>query len=409
MLLELSEKPTRTQLTRFHKSIEALAPDEIAILRMPKVVTELHPLIFGSVLQAIMTWGQMTSHTVLEIPWSHAELGGLLDAIQDSEYFVTAVILAEAVRTSDGIDVSENAQECATSALAQRNSFSDLAPGSHGAVILPTHLPRLASSPDLHAMTAGRQAIEEEARTLYHDIWPDGEQPDGLRKPWRAQGEVGVPPEDPTHITRIAWPSSHPLSPSDKAFQPVIRRRLSPNPDSMLHAHDSSVSGRDVSDQLGEVLFELVQNTEWHTLTQRGGLSGRGCRIVRVDAVNFSTLKLPDLEQDERHLSGYLGNLLHDASSDSVRLGVVSVIDSGIGLARSAARALGNDAVDDKNEVQFLMKALEKSIRVSHRSLGKHRTASRPTDLDERTRIHGDSHRKSRDPTRLRREPIRAS
>ncbi len=189
------------------------------------------------------------------------------------------------------------------------------------------------------------------------------------------QDEQLVPEQAPTHITRTEWPVGHPLAESATPFVPLASRTLSPTGRALELATQTRVQERRISDEVGEVLFELIQNTEWHGLPPQSG-NGRGCRVVSFDVAKTSRSTLPSLPETDSYFARYAEALLDEFAADpsvdsSVLLGVATIVDSGLGLARSAASALKQDHLfTTSNEVTYLIKALDKSVRVSRRAMG---------------------------------------
>jgi hypothetical protein len=131
------------------------------------------------------------------------------------------------------------------------------------------------------------------------------------------------------------------------------------------------VQSKPVTDDIGEVLFELVQNTEWHTARRPGGRTGRNVRVITFDRVVMGAQQIAALREEDSSFARYVENCLrvHSQGARNVTLGVASIIDTGVGFARTAALASGA-TVDESNEISFLIAALGKTVRTSRAQMG---------------------------------------
>ncbi|WP_152594882.1 hypothetical protein [Microbacterium profundi] len=361
-----------------HHAIEAHDPTKPLVLNLPATLPDGGLSDYGLRMQAILTWGQRATRPVLRLAdYEHGDDGTIFhDA---SDFHLVAASLAHGIFDRDGNEVTSDLIPLLRMALAMRRELPELSPahlelGRHS-IILASHLPRQSRSLDLHTKRDGTWGIEEESRTLYHDIWPEYGVDDSLRDPWMEQDEQLLPERAPTHIARTEWPVGHPLVEIGTPFTPLALRTLSPAGRALELATQTRVQQRRISDEVGEVLFELIQNTEWHGLPPQSG-NGRGCRIVSFDVVRMQRSAVSALPETDSYFARYVEALLDDLTEDrsantSVLLGVATVVDSGLGLARSAAAALKEEHLfSETNEVNYLIKALDKSVRVSRRAMG---------------------------------------
>lgn len=377
-VLRLPRSGERAEWLRLHETIESHDRTAPLVLELPPALPEGGLSDYGLTMQAILTWGQLATRPVLRLAAYEHSIG---DAAFDdaSDFHVVAASLAHEILDGEGNDVTAALTPMLRIALANRRELPSLSPedlerGRHS-ILLASHLPRQKHSLDLHTRNGESWCIEEEARTLFHDLWPQQGAPRSLRDPWMEQDERLVPDSLPTHIARTQWPPGHPLADSDIDFTPLARRTLTPTGRALDLATQARVQERHISDEVGEILFELIQNTEWHGLPPQSG-NGRGCRVVSFDVQRVHRASLEDLPETDSYFARYVKTLFDDltptgTSDDAVFLGVASIVDSGLGLARSAAAALKEDHLfDQRSEVNYLLKALDKSVRVSRRAMG---------------------------------------
>jgi hypothetical protein len=131
---------------------------------------------------------------------------------------VLAVTLASKVHGPDGEDITDVLQPRVRDVLEKRNVLTAHAGDGEGtswALLLASHTFSNKTSVELHAPWDGKLAIEETARTLYHDVWPASTLPHALRPAMVEFGEVAVPVSEPTHVTREMVPEDHPRPPAD--------------------------------------------------------------------------------------------------------------------------------------------------------------------------------------------------
>ncbi|WP_344341018.1 hypothetical protein [Agrococcus versicolor] len=232
------------------------------------------------------------------------------------------------------------------------------------ALVLANHLLPFQRSPDLHIKGQGGVEIEESARTLFHDLWSPLERTSSLRAPMGHIGEVLTREGERDVVRRDRWQEWHPATLQGQKFMPLAHRliRVRERAQDILAR---KLRGADsVVDALGAVVFELVQNTEWHASTPPLA-PPTNCRIVEASETRRSWPS-----EDTSHFDRYVRSVLTLREAErggqrpvAVTLAVISIIDSGPGLARSAAHAIGKASeFSPANEMQFLIKALSKSV-----------------------------------------------
>jgi len=129
-------------------------------------------------------------------------------------------------------------------------------------------------------------------------------------------------------------------------------------------------------DVVGEILFELIQNTEWHATKWPGGRTGANCRVIHFREFSFTRDQLREAEKFDPHFVAYVRTVANFALERQkhithVRFGAATIVDSGAGLARSVALSLDEEhLLDNRTEVGYLIRALNKSLKVRRADMG---------------------------------------
>lgn len=369
-VIELRPDSTRAQARHAHEILGETDPRSTVTLRLAADLRPTTPGQSSAWLQLVLTWGQNFDERILELP---EQTSRDLTAGEDlSDLLILAVFLASSVRC-DGRDITDEVAPIAREALEARNRLTV----HHGDGEVPTSSILLAehtftnnTSPELHERWEGNLAIEESARTLYHDVWPTAGTSEPLRKPFSEFGEHEAPPEAPTHITRASLDTGG-------DFVPLSTR--APRPRGLAYELATAVrqQPKPLQEEIGEILFELAQNTEWHALEQAGGRTGANCRAVTFREYRYGREELAAAMTFDPQFVRYVVAVANHTQSltgrrvDSLSIGTITVVDSGIGLARSAAMSIGEGHLyAPETEVGYLTKALAKSLRSRRRMLG---------------------------------------
>lgn len=374
--IQLEQTSSRSQLRELHETLAALDADAVVALN---IGSELHPRTpgqFSAWLQLVLTWGQNFHNRQLHLTAATISRTGEAAALSDIE--VLAVTLASSVHGPDGGDITDDLQQRVRDVLVERNVLTEHAgdgDGTSWSLLLASHTFSNKTSVELHAPWEGKLAIEETARTLYHDVWPSPTPPHALRPVMVEFGEEAVPPSQPTHVTRELVPEGHP-KPRDGVFVNLGRR--APQPRGMAYELATAVrqQPKPLHDEVGEILFELVQNTEWHATRWPGGRTGANCRVVHFREFSFTREQLREAEEFDPHFVAYVRTVANFALERQkhiarVRFGAATIVDSGAGLARSVALSLDEEhLLSNHTEVGYLIKALNKSLKVRRADMG---------------------------------------
>lgn len=371
----LEPSATRSELREAHELIDSVHGAPVTLV----LGTRLHPTTPGQYsawMQLVLTWGQDTEDRVLKLDPHTVSRIGKREPLSDIE--VIAVLLAQQVRASNQ-DVTAQVQQLVREVLVERNVLTAHTGDGEDetlSLLLAAHTFTNRTSPELHAPWEGELAIEETARTLYHDIWPLSISRPELRPPLLEFGEVALPLGTPTHITRTTAAGGRTAGTEDSSMSLGAR---APRVRGLALELATEVRQRPlpVHDEIGEILFELVQNTEWHAAKWAGGRTGANCRVVAFREYAYETGHLASAEEFDRGFVAYTRALAQSAQSRSERqitrvvLGSITIIDSGVGLARSVALSLDEEhLLSPETEIRYLIAALSKNLKRRRVDLG---------------------------------------
>lgn len=362
----LGPATTRSELRDAHTRL-AEGDGESATLVLDDGLHSTTPGQFSAWMQMVFTWGQDVIGRNLELTAATVERFQTRTSLSDVEVF--AAILAESI-TSGGTDVTSDVQEAAREVLVQRDALTKHDGDGEGAMsslLLAAHTFSNQTSPDLHARWEGKLGIEESARTLYHDIWPSGMP---VRKPLLEFGEVTVRAGEHAYVTRRAG--------ADGQFATLAARAPQIRGLALELATTVRQQPKPVREEVGELLFELVQNTEWHAVEQSGGRTGANCRALSFREYTFDADDLDAARLYDPPFATYARSILDKVREErghpevhQVTLGTMTIVDSGVGLARSVAAALGEeDRLTRNTEISYLIRALSKHLRRRRFELG---------------------------------------
>lgn len=373
--IHLEWSTTRSELRQAHELIAELDGSPVA-LALGQSLRPNTPGQYGAWIQLVLMWGQDTTQRVLLLETDTIARISRGQPLSDVE--IVAVLLAEEVWNGD-VNVTEQVQPPARTEFVKRNVLTaHTGDGDEltSSLLLASHIFSNLTSPELHAAWEGELAVEETARTLYHDIWPMDTAPQVLRQPLPEFGEVAVPGNTPTHITRTE------LIPGDSNgaathFSSLGARAPRQRGVALELASQHRSREKPVYDEVGEMLFELVQNTEWHASKWPGGRTGANCRVVSFREYSFDPGQLNAAEIFDPNFVKYVRAAAQSAQRrlkrkvTRVTLGSATVIDSGVGLARSVAMSLDEEhLLTPQTEVSYLIKALSKNLKRRRVDLG---------------------------------------
>lgn len=373
--IRLEPSTTRSELRDAHEAISA--GDGAAVtLTIGDNLQALTPGQFSAWMQLILTWGQDVIGRTLELSPEALERVQSRAPLSDIE--VLAILLAEVIVVAN-VDVTSDVQPPVRDVLAERNVLTQHQGDGAAAtwsLLLAAHTFTNRTSPDLHAAWEGELAVEETARTLYHDIWPLHSAPNALRAPLLEFGELAVPNRAPTHITRGVT-TERTLNGQTQPFVNLGARAPRTRGLALSLATEVRQQSKPLHDEVGEMLFELVQNTEWHAAKWAGGRTGANCRAITFREYSYDRDQLQAAEAFDPNFVAYVRAAADYAQQRVGRrveraiFGSVTVIDSGVGLARSVALSLDEEhLLSGETEVRYLIAALSKNLKRRRVDLG---------------------------------------
>lgn len=367
--IALNSYSTREQLREANLAL-ADASDEVT-LALEDALAPRTPNQLASWTQLVLTWGQNLEQRLLEL--STDTVRAFVQGRPPSDIEVLAVFLAGRVVDGDGEDVTDVVRGPARVALGRRNTLTHH--DSSASVLLAAHSFTNRTSLDLHALWEGKPAIDETARTLYHDVWPNPDAPTVIRPALLEFGERALTSGDTVRVARTSYPDGHPRA--GEAFASLGARAPRPRGAALAMATEARHQPKPLHDEIGEILFELMQNTEWHAAQWAGGRTGANCRALSFREFSFDPAELNDADRFDPAFVAYARAAVTAAQQrmggrvSRASFGSISVIDSGVGLARSVALSLGDEApLSEGAEINYLIQALSKSIRVRRADMG---------------------------------------
>lgn len=376
-LFNLSAEVSPDELQAFYGALAAGGEPPILELTEPPSSFEALPAVkYDALVQALLSWARHPGLSHLRV--SEKLLEPRSDPLKASDIYLIVCLLADTINGNSRKDLSKEFRMRFLEALENRNTMGSIAGSANRScsIVLPTHGLRFTSSPDLHAHLDGLPAIEENARTLYHNVWPSADLTHALRDPLYYEGEAIISAPDGVSklLTREQWPKNYPLSKIEGKFRPLVWRGSSFREPASKELRRTLFNADKAVDDLGAAVYELVQNTEWHALGPGRMQQGAGCRLVRFKEDIILKQDLDEIGQFHRGLEVYARALFESppvtlqGNVSSVTLLSVSVIDSGIGIARSAAASVGElHLYKPSSEIRYLRLALSKTLESTKR------------------------------------------
>lgn len=333
-------------------------------LVLPARPTYSSPLSVSLVTQAVLTWGThpaaSTVATDLDLNDPRAE-----EVLARNSPLLAATQLATTIETREGVNVTERVRAIASAALDLSSDLpqagTGASVGSDRTIIAVDHVPD---------------------RDRPRGIYPRG-QLDEAARPFFA-GKIGMD----TRGFRGRLPLGH------RAL--AVGGQL-PNSWGEKYAGAGSA--------LGMILFELLQNTDIHARnTVYGKPLPRSVRLAHIRGIGQTRDVLARSEPANHHLMRFYSQAQAAdgaAARDWLRFIVVSVIDSGPGLARTLLRRENIVAPSPRQEMQYFLRALRMtssgSTREPMRGLGLRRVQTFVSALGGYARVRSGRYEVHRD------------
>lgn len=264
-------------------------------LQLAGTTTTTNPLAIPQALLAVISWSHMNRE--IRTQFSFEDTANAAKKLQRNTVLLTGILMSEKVTAPGGVDVTVGAYRAALAALEQADTIptpgSGVSVGSERSIVAVDHIPALRAPKGLYQYTSKGPSIGPQAVDVY------------------AKKSLAFP--------RHQWP----LGWRVMGLSPVGLR------------HDAQFA--EDAYELGKALFELVQNTHEHALTNAlGARFTHSVRGVHVRALTQPRGRLVASARGQNDLAEYFaafptGGPL--AADDQLRFIAVTVFDSGPGLA----------------------------------------------------------------------------
>lgn len=348
-------------------------------LQIPGRISTTDPLAIPLAVQSVLTWSRFNNGGVVRSAFDFADELHSARSLQRNVVLLTAVLMASEVRTLIGDDITGQAQRIARDALTESTTIplraSGQSVGADRSVLAADHVAGLEYPAGLY-----RRVESRATREVSHEI-------DGHARELYARSHVDA-------ARRVDWPLGW--------------RVLDMGMVSRTSQTDALALFRNEAYELGQVLFELMQNTHDHARTDDAGyVLRRSVRGIHVRAQTQTRSEIVDGAIAHRDLAEYFSQLpatpgaTERGDEDRLRALTVSVIDSGPGLAASILWGQGfryNFTKDD--ELRAMLDALRRSDATSQpglRGMGLTRVQRYLTEVGGYAMVRAGRYRLSRD------------
>lgn len=280
-------------------------------LHLPAKIATTDPLALPVALQSVLTWSKFNAGGIVRTSFDFGDGDYAAAALQRNVVLLAGVLMASRVETLSGGDATSAARQIARAALSAATTFptraTGQAVGADRSVIAADHVAGLEYPAGLYRRVENRATHE-----VAHEI-------DGNARELYAREHVDAD-------RRVDWPLGWrvlDMGGGSRTTQAYTRELFESE-----------------AYQLGQVLFELMQNTHDHARSDDAGFSlRRSVRGIHVRAHAQTRGQLMSGAAAHRDLAEFFARLPespgNSALSDDDRLRVlsVSVFDSGPGLA----------------------------------------------------------------------------
>lgn len=312
-------------------------------LRIPSKIKTRSLTAQPALLQAIITWGQLGSKRHLST-FLTQDRDLTLRTLDRNECLLTACLFATEIADAGGVDITLNIKALLPLVLKDKTDLpqkrSGQRVGTSRSIMAVDHMPRFAYPLSLYREGS---TYDEEPFVIDDKVKPKYYLP-GLEN--RTQEELDT----------IRLPLGFKACDmSQVASDPVINEAAVP---------------------LGEIIFELFQNTHVHARKRVDGTNlEKSVRMLHVRALEERRGDLLSVDPDDAELRSYLenvpalapvnmnrGRLAESLLNDQLRFVVVSVLDCGPGIGPRESWTSGNqsNALSQVDDVAYIKAALAK-------------------------------------------------
>ncbi|TDN92222.1 hypothetical protein EV279_1740 [Microbacterium sp. BK668] len=322
-------------------------------LFIPKHVSYKNALSVSLVTQSVITWGVHPADGGLVTDIDLDDSRAAQDLARNTP-LLAAFALATSVQTLDGVDITERAKALSRFTLTEWAAdipqlAQGITVGTDRAVMAVDHEPSVIRPRGIYP----RPHLDEESRPLY------------AGRPWKDALEL-------------------------RGRRPLGHRVLGisgQNPEGWGDNYSATGSA------LGMLLFELLQNTDIHARrTVYGNPLPRSVRLLHVRGFSQERSVLVRSDPADTTLMNFYANAPAVAGNERLRFLVISVLDSGPGLAATLLRRENYTApTSPTHELEYFLRALRMtssgSTREPMRGLGLRRVQTFLTALGGFARI----------------------
>jgi hypothetical protein len=326
-----------------------------SLVQLPREISYGSPLDQAALYQTLITWAGDRRARVARLPFSQAEL-----SIDPSEFRLTdlAFVLATVcgrLESSDGSDITAEVRRSRLGDRLSRQGFRAGETGGPDAILLAADDSRLSASSELSSVRS--KTADSNARTLYYRVSLDSSDREQDRAALGEGEEVLSDAWQRRYLIRTRYPVGHPKR-DNAIFTPLGARVLQLTDADLIRWEGAHPRGSSPADWLGEALFELIQNVERHASTSlRGAPLPYAISGLLVDTRSVSSLTKGATPGSPS--ANFISRLAAATRPRPSRLVAVTVIDSGEGLAHTAARRIAGASIrSESDEIHFLKQAL---------------------------------------------------
>lgn len=342
----------RASISAFEQELFA-SPDVTLVWVQPSVYENALDRV--TLLQALITWARTAPHPTVRVGPNTITRAELIVALGSDELLYAAVLAATVLRM-DGTDATVSVRQMLRNELAHRRIVDDT--GQHSTIVLSTLEHRLAFSPDVMSRTPRGDSTDWTTRTMFHRVDVASLSSAERQLLVGAGEEIYEGPRRGVWLRRSNWPKGHPLS--GKAPMTTIGQRLlRPSPEMLRDWEAEFPLDTTPADWLGQVVWELFQNTEHHALNSRRKPIARSLRCLIATPLRATEIATDDTSP----VAEYVRERAH---RDFV---AISVVDSGDGLAYTAAERDGLSTLDPVAELKYFQRAVSGDARSPERPL----------------------------------------
>ncbi len=308
-----------------------------------------------TLVQALVTWARTAQHPTMRFGGETITKRQLIGALRADELVITAT-LAASVQRADGSDATDAIRQVLRTELATRRAIAD--DDGHRTLILSTLEHRLAYSPDVMTRSPAGDTTDWTTRTMFHRVDIEGLSPDERSLLVGAGEDIEHGARRGTWLRRTAWPIDHPLAATDPVTT-VGQRLLRPTSEMLAEWQRGFPLDTTPADRLGQALWEIFQNTEHHALTSKDQPIPRAIRALIATPMRTNDFADADMSP----VAIYARDNPHDTFV------AISIIDSGDGLAFTAAARHDILELDPAAELRYFQRAGSGDARSPERPL----------------------------------------